>query len=510
MKKLKKRTKPIVILWCLSLLMISTIAYAQQTKSALFVKADKARLYAQQMQANILVPVTYNKGVDSYKDAEKSFNKDKDVAKVEASLVEAVNYFNRSVDFSVSAKIVFANTLDAREDALSAGANKFAKEMWQEAEQAFYEAAKELEDGDKDDAYKYSKEAMESYRKAELTSIKTALLEETRALLEKADDLNVDRKAPRTLKKATALLAETENELETNRYDMDYPRILAKQAKYEARHAIYLNNAISEMDDNDLEMEDVILQYETPLTRIAETVGFVAQFDEGLAKPENKIIDYVVDLQKRNKNLLAENFAKDYKIMHLESSIALLEKENDALNNELESESIKRSEAMIVQMKEFEDEKALLDAKIERQKQLDDQFEEVYRIFNSTEASVLRSENNVIIRVHGFGFDIGKSEIKPENFPLLTKVQNAIKIFPGSAVIIEGYTDSFGGDASNLKLSQDRSDAVTKYLIANSNTAARNKITSVGYGEINPVANNETKEGRKQNRRIDIIIQPVL
>ncbi|MCF8227981.1 MAG: OmpA family protein [Bacteroidales bacterium] len=510
MKKLKKRTKSIVILWCLSFLMISTIAYAQQTKSALFVKADKARLYAQQMQADILVPLTYNEGVDSYKDAEKSFNKDKDVAKVEASLVEAVNYFKQAVDLSASSRIVFANTLDARADALSAGANAYAKELWKGAEQSFYEAAKELENGDKDDAYKYSKEAMEIYRKAELASIKTDLLDETRALLEKADDLKVDRNAPKTLEKATSLLAETEKELETNRYDMDYPRILAKQAKYEARHAIYLNSAISEMNDNDLEMEDVILHYETPLTRIVEKAGFVAHFDEGLAKPENKIINYVDDLQERNKNLLAQNFAKDYKIMQLESSIALLKKESDALNRELERESIKRSEAMKVQMKKFEDEKAILDAKIERQKKLDDQFEEVYRTFNSTEASVLRSENNVIIRMHGFGFDIGKSEIKPDNFPLLTKVQNAIKIFPGSAVIVEGYTDSFGGDASNLKLSQDRSDAVTKYLNANSKTTAGNKITSVGYGEINPIANNETKEGRKQNRRIDIIIQPVL
>ncbi|MBZ4675812.1 MAG: hypothetical protein JG782_431 [Anaerophaga sp.] len=93
---------------------------------------------------------------------------------------------------------------------------------------------------------------------------------------------------------------------------------------------------------------------------------------------------------------------------------------------------------------------------------------------------------------------------------MLTKVQNAIKIFPKCNVIVEGYTDSFGGDASNLVLSQKRSDAVTQYLNANSDAPGISKISSVGYGENNPVANNETAEGRKQNRRIDIKIQPVM
>ncbi|MGM0498166.1 MAG: OmpA family protein [Bacteroidota bacterium] len=511
MKTFKKRTKHAVIFLCLSsFLMISTLGYAQQTKNTLFTKADKAMHHAKQMQADILVPLAYAEGVESYQEAEKDFRKNKDVDRVEASLAEAVNYFNRSVDYSASAKIVFANTLNARGDAYSSGANIFAKKMWQNAEEAFNNAAEQLEKGDKDDSYKYSKEAMEMYRKAELTSIKTDLLDETRVLLKKADDMNVDRNAPKTLKKASSLLAETEKELESNRYDMDYPRILAKQARYEAKHAIYLNSAISEIDDKDLEMEDVILYYEAPLTRIAEKMDMVARFDEGVEQPENEIINYVVNLQRENRNLGAENMVKENRIQHLESNIALLRNESQALKSELKNESKMRSEAMMSQMKEFENERAILDAKIANQEKLDNQFEKVNRLFNSAEATVIRSENKVIIRMHGFGFDIGKSEIKPENFDLLTKVQDAIRIFPGSAVVIEGYTDSFGGDASNLKLSQNRSDAVTKYLNANSETPGSYNLSSVGYGENNPVANNETKEGRRQNRRIDVIIQPTL
>lgn len=508
MKTFEKRTNHVVILLCLSFLMISTISYGQQTKKALFMKADEAMLNAKEMQADLLVPTEYNKGVENYKDAENYYARKKGIEKVESSLVEAANYFNRSADFSVSAKLVFANTLNARADALSAGADKFAKETWLDAEEAFNDAAKELEKGDRDDSYKYSTEAIELYRKAELSSIKTDLLDETRVLLEKADDANVDRSAPKTLKRAKELLAETEKELETNRYDMDYPRILAKQAKYEARHAIFLRSTILDIDDKDLEMEDIILKYELPIIQIAEKIGFVAQFHEGIEKPAQEIIMQIKELQQSKTRLIAQTRSQENEIAHLESTISLLKKQNMALNKEFNNEIAKRTDLMKKQSKELENEKALLAAKIDKQTKLDEQFEAVYSIFNSEEASVFRSGDEIVIRMHGFGFDVGKSEIRPVNFALLTKVQDAIKVFPKSNVVVEGYTDSFGGDESNLVLSQKRSDAVTQYLNANSDTPANYKISSVGYGENNPVANNETAEGRKQNRRIDIKIQP--
>ncbi|MDA3867926.1 MAG: OmpA family protein [Salinivirgaceae bacterium] len=510
MKTLIKKTTGVAILWGLSLLLISTFSFAQQSKNALFLDANKAMFNAKALQADLLVPTEFNKGIENYKDAEDYYADKKGVEKIESALAEAEAYFNRSADFSISAKLVFANSLNARADALSAGADVFAKEMWLDAEEVFNDAAKELEKGDRDDSYKYATEAIEIYRKAELSSIKTDLLDETRALLEKADDSNVDRKAPKTLKRAGNLLAETEKELESNRYDMDYPRTLAKQAKYEAQHAIFLNRTISEIDDKDLEMEDVILKYELPLTRIAEKVGFVAQFHEGIEKPEQEIIMNIKELQKSKKNLVAQTQAQDKEISHLKSTVSVLRKQNLALNKEFNDEIDKRTDAMKMQTKEFENEKALLAAKISKQTKLNNQFDAVYLIFDNTEASVLRSGDEIIIRMHGFGFDVGKSEIKPVNFSLLTKVQTAIKVFPKSNVVVEGYTDSFGGDASNLVLSQERSDAVTKYLNANSDSPGNSTISSIGYGENNPVANNETADGRKQNRRIDIRIQPVL
>lgn len=507
MKNSIKKSNKIVVLSCLVILLASTNNYAQQTKNVVFKQASNAWGNAKVMQADILSPMEYDKALEYYQDAENKFDNEKGIEKVDELLNQAVKYFNRSVDFSVSAKKVFTNSLNAREDAISAGANLYAKELWSDAEKQFRKAAEQLEKGDKDDSYKEAAEAAAIYRKAELSAIKTDLLDETRNILKKADEMGVDSKAPKTLEKAKKLLAETEKELESNRYDMDYPRILAKQAKYEANHAIFLYNMIKTIENKDQELEDVILSLEMPLINIAEVSGFVAQFDSGFYKPQDEIIGYVVDLQGENLLLSEKNTEQNYLIGEKDYHIDVLMRERDALNNEFKMEIGKRTKEMNNKMQEIENEKSLLSQKVDYQTKISEKYYQVNQLFESKEASVFRSGNDVIIRMQGFGFDVGKSNIKPEYFGLLSKVQNAIGIFPDSKVIVEGYTDSFGSDASNLKLSQERSDAVTTYLKANMKSLNSESIISVGYGENNPIANNETVEGRSKNRRIDIIIK---
>ena len=84
-------------------------------------------------------------------------------------------------------------------------------------------------------------------------------------------------------------------------------------------------------------------------------------------------------------------------------------------------------------------------------------------------------------------------------------MQQALQLFPGSSLSVEGHTDANGSDSANLILSQDRADAVKHYLVSNFGVDAE-KISSIGYGEARPVATNETAEGRARNRRIDLII----
>ena len=153
--------------------------------------------------------------------------------------------------------------------------------------------------------------------------------------------------------------------------------------------------------------------------------------------------------------------------------------------------------------------RAALIRRLEAQARVKEQFEQVEKMFLPSEARVFREGDNIILRLVGLTFDSGKAQIKPEFFDLLGKVEKAIDVFPRSELIIEGHTDSFGGDELNQKLSQERAESVQQYMI-NAMRIPSYRLIATGYGETRPVASNETESGRKRNRRIDIVIRPNL
>lgn len=99
-------------------------------------------------------------------------------------------------------------------------------------------------------------------------------------------------------------------------------------------------------------------------------------------------------------------------------------------------------------------------------------------------------------------FNSGKSDLLPIAFPILDKLAEAMKNNPNYKWIVEGYTDSKGKDAQNLKLSEKRAQAVVDYLVKKG--ATRSNFTIKALGKANPVADNKTEQGRAKNRRVEI------
>jgi outer membrane protein OmpA-like peptidoglycan-associated protein len=119
----------------------------------------------------------------------------------------------------------------------------------------------------------------------------------------------------------------------------------------------------------------------------------------------------------------------------------------------------------------------------------------------------MRKGSEVIIRMIGLNFDSGDAVLKPHHDALLRILEDAISTFPESKVIVEGHTDAFGSDTQNQALSQARADSVVNYLLASMPISPAN-LSSMGFGESRPAANNETAAGRTLNRRIDVVIYP--
>ena len=87
----------------------------------------------------------------------------------------------------------------------------------------------------------------------------------------------------------------------------------------------------------------------------------------------------------------------------------------------------------------------------------------------------------------------------------ISTTASILKKYPDSKVIVKGYTDSLGNPAYNVDLSQRRAQAVADELIKQGVKAEN--VTAIGYGAANPVATNDTIEGRRQNRRVELEIE---
>ena len=101
----------------------------------------------------------------------------------------------------------------------------------------------------------------------------------------------------------------------------------------------------------------------------------------------------------------------------------------------------------------------------------------------------------------GIFFESGRGVIKAASFTNLNKLASIMNSYEEANVMIEGHTDSQGEDADNLILSQQRADAVKRYL--SSHGVSDSRMTAKGYGESKPIADNESAEGRGLNRRVD-------
>jgi OmpA-OmpF porin, OOP family len=134
-------------------------------------------------------------------------------------------------------------------------------------------------------------------------------------------------------------------------------------------------------------------------------------------------------------------------------------------------------------------------------------FEAARNEFTTNEAEVYRQGDRLVIRLRNLEFPVNQAVLRGSNFPLLAKVAKVVKGFENSKVSIEGHTDSDGDKASNHKLSTERAQAVSDYLVSNQAVDAQ-KVTVVGYGFDRPLASNKTAKGKAQNRRVDIVISP--
>jgi outer membrane protein OmpA-like peptidoglycan-associated protein len=104
----------------------------------------------------------------------------------------------------------------------------------------------------------------------------------------------------------------------------------------------------------------------------------------------------------------------------------------------------------------------------------------------------------------GILFDVNKAELKESSKADLSRLAGILEKYPDTNILLEGHTDNTGSEEYNLELSRVRAQAVANYLASQGVNPTR--FTIMGYGESEPVASNETVEGRSLNRRVEVAI----
>ena len=135
---------------------------------------------------------------------------------------------------------------------------------------------------------------------------------------------------------------------------------------------------------------------------------------------------------------------------------------------------------------------------------MDAQEEKIARIPGTTVQRV--DEQTLLVQFDSdILFDVDSAVVRSEGRQTLEEVAGVLTEYPKTAVVVQGHTDSTGTDGHNQELSERRAGSVEAQLVQRG--VGRDRITSIGHGESEPVASNASESGRQLNRRVEILLR---
>ena len=429
-------------------------------------------------QLNVLSPTWFAKAESSLDKAKKGLEKGESISKILDNVAEGQAQLKKAREVTQIARTSLADLIKSRNLARQAGAAKLGYH-YTDAEERFLSITKAIEKGDLAYAEKHKTEVAETFRGLELRAIKSETLGEVRKLIEKAENSKVKKTAPRSFNLAQHKLSEADAFITQHPYEKEMMHQKANEALFMSQRMFQIADQSEKFED--MKPEEMTLWVENILYDITAK----------LAATDMRNQPYKIQIE----NILGSIDALQKDRQFMSDKVKTLKAEIETKNSQISDLEGKTREQQI--------EKERLAA----EKRFNQLFTEVQNLFGPDEAEVYKKGNTLVIRMRAIQFPVGKSVILPDNYPLLTKIQQSIRIFGEPDVTIEGHTDSTGSNEINEHLSQQRAESVRQYLLANK-TLSNERIVAVGYGSSKPLASNATEEGRAVNRRIDVIIKP--
>ncbi len=468
----------------------SLAATTIEETEAMIAEADSS-------DAAILSPKMFGKAKDALNDAKTAISKKKSDEKIQDLLKKAQDFAKKAGETAEIGHKVLKDALPARAKAVAVDASNAAKKQWDVANSEWKDVISDLEDNSIESARKYEKDLIEKFGKAEVEAIKNTVLKNARDAIDAAKKMGAETYAPLTLRTSTDAEKNAESELNQSVYAGDKAKESARIATMEAKHAQKITEVAKRFSGDESGWEKGFLGYEEYLNGFARRLNLDLEWSdgpEGAAKQVLQAIDSVhlasesqLSLKDQQYAFLQQNFQKtrtkleddlskaQLRVAELESRLGIAQRESDELK---------------------------------RHKELEEMTSKLADQFGPKEAStkLVDPKGTILLRLVGLTFASGSSTINASMEKILAKAITGIQELPNPSLVVAGHTDSQGDETRNKKLSSDRASAVASYLQSNLGLP-ESRITVEGHGSEQPIADNDTREGRMQNRRIDILIK---
>ncbi len=429
-------------------------------------------------QLNVLAPTWFAKAESSLSQAKKGLEKGEKASGILLNTTQGQAQLQKAEEISKVARTTLGDVIKSRNLARQAGAVKLGYDFT-DAEQTFLSLTRAIERGDLAYAEKRKTGLAETFHNLEIRAIKDETLGEVRRLIEQAEDSKVEKIAPRSFKIAQYKLSQADAFITEHPYDKEM--ILQK-----ANEALFMSQRLFQISDQSKKFKDMK----------PEEIAFWM---------ENILFDITAKLEATDMR----NQSYEIQMKNIIASIEALQKDRQFMSEKVKTlkSEIEVKNSQIAKLEGKTREQQIIQERLAAEKRFNQLYIEVQNLFSPDEAEVYKKGDSLVIRLRAIQFPVGKSVIMPDNYPLISKIQQSIRLFGEPDVTIEGHTDSTGSKEVNEHLSQQRAESVRQYLLANK-TLSNDRIVAVGYGSSKPLASNETEEGRAVNRRIDFIITP--
>jgi OmpA-OmpF porin, OOP family len=467
---------------CFTLMFFSACATTEP-----FVSGDTGELVSQleanlasakSNQVDVLAPGLFKDAQSAFMEAKQGLEKGIELTAIQEYVAQGSASLEKAEEIAEVSRTILGETNKARDKALKVGADKLG-DPYMKVENQYLGLTKAIEDDNMSYAQKNAVEVQAAFRELEIMAIKNSAIGKARQMMADAKKAKVQKTTPTAYKDALQALLDADAYIDQNLYEADTISQKADHAEFMARRMMVINESSQKFKE--MTPEASAIYVEGLLAGLSKTIDAGDLRDQTVDAQVSVLDRSVETMQQKNQNL---------------------EKANQGYQAQLAT-----MEQQLSGLKGYSREQEAAKEKLAAERAFNEKFNKVQRFFRPDEAEVYKQGTQLVIRMRGIQFPVGKATLTPENYTLLSKVQKAIQTFGQPNVTIEGHTDSTGSAQTNQDLSQKRAEAVKTYLVANK-TLPANRIRVTGYGPSRPLAPETTPEGRAMNRRIDVLFTP--